>query len=255
MSTVLSTSGLVIGFGHRRLIHALDMHLRAGELVSILGRNGSGKSTLLRTLVGALEPLEGNIRIVDQDLTGLSAHQRAMLVAAVFPGRTTAGQVTVHEALAMARYARTGWRGQLNNADEQALLVASRSTGIDGWQHRPLNTLSDGEYQRVMIARAIAQETPLVLFDEPTAFLDLSARVSIMGAFSKLTRNLGKAVLITTHDLDSALGQSDRLLIVRSDGTCWLGTPREALVSGIIAREFKTDGVVFDPARRAFRPE
>lgn len=255
MSNLLSTSGLAIGFGQRRLIHGLDLELHTGELVSILGRNGSGKSTLLRTLVGAMKPLEGSIHLGGRDLGTLSANQRALLVAAVFSGRSTAGQVTVHETLAMARFARTGWSGRLSDDDRTALATAARAAGIDGWQGRALNTLSDGEYQRVMIARAIAQETPLVLFDEPTAFLDLSARVAVMGAFSRLAKELGKAVLITTHDLDSALSTSDRLLIVRSDGKCWQGTPNEALRDSVIAQEFKTDGLVFDPERRAFRPE
>lgn len=255
MSNVLTTKGLAIGFGQQRLIRGLDLALRAGELVSILGRNGSGKSTLLRTLVGALRALEGSIQLAGRDLGELSANQRALHVAAVFPGRSTIGQVTVHEALAMARYARTGWAGRLNEADRTALSSAAITAGIDGWQHRTLGTLSDGEYQRVMIARAIAQETPLVLFDEPTAFLDLSARVAVMWAFSRLAKELNKAVLITTHDLESALANSDRLLVVCTAGTCWQGTPDEALHDGIIAREFRTDGVVFDPARRAFRAE
>lgn len=254
MNHVLSTIGLAVGFGQRRLIHGLDLTLRSGELVSILGRNGSGKSTLLRTLVGAMRPVEGTIRIAGRNLSALSADQRALLVAAVFSGRSTSGQVTVLEALVMARFARTGWAGRLSTSDHAALSNAARTAGISGWENRTLGTLSDGEYQRVMIARAIAQETPLVLFDEPTAFLDLSARVAIMGAFSRLAKELDKAVLITTHDLDSALSSSDRLLIVRSDGTCWQGTPEEALTGGVIAREFQTDGVVFDPERRAFRP-
>lgn len=255
MSTVLSTSGLAIGFAEQRLIHGLDLELRAGELVSILGRNGSGKSTLLRTLVGAVRPLEGSIHLQGRDLGKLSANQRALLVAAAFSGRSTVGQVTVLEALAMARFARTGWTGRTNDADRRALATAARTTGIDGWQPRALNTLSDGEHQRVMIARAIAQETPLVLFDEPTAFLDLSARVAVMGAFVRLAKELGKGVLLTTHDLDSALDISDRILVVRSGGTCWQGTPDEALATGIIAEEFRTDGVEFDTARRAFRPK
>lgn len=252
MSTYLRTHALSVGHGDRVLIRDLDLTLNTGELVSIIGRNGSGKSTLLRTLCGLHPPLQGSIEVGGVDLRGMSAAQRAHHIAAVFPGRTTAGQVTVREAMAMARFIRTGWTGRLSADDDEVLQVAMKLSGTLGWEERTLGTLSDGEYQRVMIGRAIAQITAVVLLDEPTAYLDLTARVSIMGSFLALAKDIGRAVLISTHHLQLALEVSDRLLVVRADGTCWQGTPDEAVDSGIIAEEFNEDGVRFDPDRGDF---
>ena len=252
MSTYLRTHALSIGHGDRVLIRDLDLSLNAGELVSIIGRNGSGKSTLLRTLCGLHPPMQGSIELGGTDLRGMSAAHRAHHIAAVFPGRTTAGQVTVREALAMARYIRTNWTGRMGERDEGVLDVAMKLSGILGWEERTLGTLSDGEYQRVMIGRAIAQITGVILLDEPTAYLDLTARVSIIASFVLLAKDIGRAVLISTHHLQLALEVSDRLLVVRADGTCWQGTPDEAIDSGIISEEFNEAGVRFDPERGDF---
>ncbi|MEO8069244.1 MAG: ABC transporter ATP-binding protein [Flavobacteriales bacterium] len=254
MSNVLNTTALAVGHGKHVLLRDLDLSIAPGQLVCIIGRNGSGKSSLLRTLCALLPPLSGSVCLGDRPMHELSALERARRAAIVFAGRTTQGQVTVFDAVAMGRHPWTGWTGKLSAEDFSAVSRAMALLGADGWNDRMLQTLSDGEYQKVMIARAIAQGTPLLLMDEPTAFLDLTSRVQLMRTLKKIAEELGKGILLSSHDLQLALELSDALLVIGKDGGHWTGTPREAIAQGVISREFDDGDVAFDAARGAFRP-
>lgn len=252
MKRQLRVQGLAVGHGTRTLVHGLDFGLEQGELVCLIGRNGAGKSTLLRTLCGLQQPMAGSVQLDGVNIHSLSPRERALHIAAMLPGRLTAGQVTVAEALRMATFARTGWTGGLHTDVVDLIRDITVTVGFKGSEDRLLGTLSDGEHQLVMIARALAQCSSFVLLDEPTAHLDLTARATVMRALRQLTDEADYGLLLSSHDLHSALAVSDRLLIVRRDGRCWQGTPDEARATGVIAQEFDEDGVRFDPTTGNF---
>ena len=254
MNHVLHTEALAVGHGQRVLLSNLGLSLSPGQLVSMIGRNGSGKSTLLRTLCGLLPPLQGSVYLGDQRIGALSAAARARRVAMVFTGRTTQGQVSVRDAVAMGRHPWTSWSGRTSERDDRAVREAMERTGTTAWAERTLHTLSDGEHQKVMISRALAQDTPTLLLDEPTAFLDLTSRVHLMRMLKRIALESGKSILLSTHDLQLALDLSDGLLLISGTGACWQGPPNEAVDQGLIAREFDDAEVRFDAGRAAFRP-
>lgn len=254
MNAPLHTKALAVGHGQRVLLRDLDLSLSSGRLVCMIGRNGSGKSTLLRTLCGLLPPMHGEVFMGEARLGSLSAGVRAKQVSIVFTGRSTLGQVSVLDAVAMGRHPWTSWTGRTSLRDERAISEAMERTGTAQWARRLLHTLSDGEHQKVMIARALAQDTPVLLLDEPTAFLDLTSRVHLMRMLKRIALESGKSILLSTHDLQLALDLSDSLVLISSAGTCWQGAPSEAIEQGSIAREFDDGEVRFDPGRAAFRP-
>lgn len=254
MSNVLNANALTVGHGERVLLRDLELSVAPGQLVCIIGRNGSGKSSLLRTLCALLPPLAGSVQLGDRHIRELSALERARRAAIVFAGRSTQGQVTVFDAVSMGRHPWTGWTGKLTVTDIGEVHAAMALTGADGWKDRTLQTLSDGEYQKVMIARAIAQGTALLLLDEPTAFLDLTSRVQLMRMLKTIADELQKGIVLSTHDLQLALDLGDALLVIGRDGRHWKGTPTEAIAQGVITREFDDGDVSFDAERGAFRP-
>lgn len=237
---LLAARGLTIGhrLGRRRRVvsEGLDLELNSGELVCLLGRNGSGKSTLLRTFAGLLEPLAGRIEVAGAGLETLHSRARARRLAVVLPQTRPLGPVTAWELAALGRYAHTSWTGRLRTADRAAIQEALEATGAADLSQRRVTTLSDGERQKVAIARALAQEAKIVLLDEPTAFLDITARAELTATLASLASH-GRALLLSTHDLELALHHADRLWIISGDGVdC--GSPAALSASGALERAF-----------------
>ncbi|HKP96189.1 MAG TPA: ABC transporter ATP-binding protein, partial [Fibrobacteria bacterium] len=203
---LLKAENLAVGYraGDRRVLSGLDLELRPGELVCLLGPNGAGKSTLLRTLAGLQAPLAGRLTLGGEDFSLLPAAARARKTAIVLTERMEAGNLTVRSLAELGRHPHTGWSGRLREADREAVRRALMDAGAWELRDRLFDELSDGEKQRVMLARALAQEPALLLLDEPTAFLDLSRRVETMRTLRALARGRGRAVLLSTHDLDLA---------------------------------------------------
>jgi iron complex transport system ATP-binding protein len=250
----LHTDRLTIGYrGAPALLTDQSLTVRAGEFVCLLGANGVGKSTLLGTLTGVIPPRAGRVLLGDADLGGLHPGERARRVAVVLTERVQPGLLTAREVVALGRHPYTGWSGRLATSDEDAVDAAIAAVRGESLAHRPLSDLSDGERQRIMIARALAQAAPLILLDEPTAFLDLPRRIEIMRLLVALTREVGRAILISTHELDLALRLADRLWLMPGDGTLIDGTPADLIARGDIQRTFSGDGFTFDPARGAFQ--
>ncbi len=237
---LLAARELVAGYGGRRRRVVLDrvsVELSAGEMVAVLGPNGAGKSTLLRTLAGMLPALGGELEIEGQSLASLSPRQRARRIGVVLPERVAPGMLRGFDLVALGRYPRTGWSGRLGTED---LEVARRMIGAVGAAHlagRDVATLSDGERQRLMIARALAQEPGILILDEPTAYLDLPGRVGVMHLLARLAGE-GSAVLISTHDLDLALRTAGRVWLLDHDGELRSGTPGELLRDGAFEQAF-----------------
>ena len=238
------TVGHHLGRGARVVAKDLDLDLVAGELVCVLGRNGSGKSTLLATFAGLLPPLGGDLTLDGQALTSLGARARARRLAMVLPHASPLGPVTGWELAALGRYAHTAWTGRLGARDRRVIASALADAGASSLASRRVATLSDGERQKVQVARALAQEPKVLLLDEPTAFLDITARAELTMTLASLAKT-GRAVVFSTHDLDLAMRYADRLWVL-ADGSLVSGTPAALRVSGDLERAFGSvvDGIL-----------
>lgn len=254
----LSTIGLTAGYhlpggNVRSVLCDIDVHLQHGELVAFLGANGVGKSTLLRTLGGALSPLVGTILLSGKELQSLSLKEIARKVAFVYTDRPSSGGLTVEELVSLGRQPYTGLLGTLSASDRKIVAKAMDAVGISHKAKSLTSALSDGERQKVMIARALAQNTPVIILDEPTAFLDVASRLEIMQLLGELAHAHNKSVLLTTHDINAALGAADRLwLALPEKSTVVQGKTSDLLQSPHINRLYPGRNIKFDPSRRDF---
>ena len=253
---ILQTSGLCIGYAPKRrpriaVAADIGVELLKGELVCLLGPNGAGKSTLMRTLAGLQKPLAGEVFLEGRDLHGLTESERARLLGLVLTERVDVGNLSAYALVALGRYPYTGWDGRLSSEDEEVVRWAmDDAVGARDLAARSVGELSDGERQKVMIARALAQEPAVLLLDEPTAFLDLPRRVEIVQLLRRLVGASDRAVLLSTHDLDLALRCADRLWLLPLDGPLQTGAPEDLVLSGAFQRTFAD--VEFDPAIGSF---
>jgi iron complex transport system ATP-binding protein len=256
--SILRTENLTIGYPIRReapvvVTENITVGLQPGELVCLLGPNGAGKSTLMRTLAGMQPRLNGRILLNQQDLSTLSAKQLARHLSVVLTEPINAGMLTAWDLVSLGRHPYTNWAGKLTAVDETAVNQAITAVGATTLAHRHVNTLSDGERQKIMIARALAQEPGVMLLDEPTAYLDLPRRVETMHILRQLARNAQCAILLSTHDLDLALRNADKIWLMPKGGALQVGTPEELVLNGTFEAAFQADGVQFDPQTGSFK--
>ena len=228
----------------------LSASIQSGELTCLLGRNGVGKSTLLRTLSAFQPALQGDIlyRTGQEEsllLSSLSDKQLSRLIGVVLTERPHVRNMTVDEMVAMGRSPYTGFWGTLSADDHTIIGNAIRLTGIEALRHRMMHTLSDGERQKVMIAKALAQQTPVIFLDEPTAFLDFPSKVEMMQLLHRLAADEQKTIFLSTHDVELALQLADRLWVMEPDNL-HVGTPKELAVNGVLSRFIERDGIRFD---------
>ncbi len=235
----LQLHNLAIGYDTQVVKSNLRVSARAGEMICLLGPNGCGKSTLLRTLCGLQPALEGDILLDEQkSLLHLTEQERAKLLALVLTERLSIENTTVHDVVAMGRYPYSSFLGGLNATDEQIITTALQQVGLEHKTTIFYNCLSDGEKQRVLIAKALAQQTPLILLDEPTAHLDLPNRIRILLLLRELAHKQGKCVIISTHELDLALQLADTIWLMSNHPELQVGTPNELMSSGAFTTAF-----------------
>ena len=246
---LIRIENLVTGYGKHAITSNLNARLVAGELVSLLGRNGVGKSTLLRTLCGFQPPLGGRILLYGQDICTISQAGLSRKIGVVLTERPDTGNMTVREMVEMGRSPYTGFWGRLDRHDSETVQWAMRLAGIEDMQGRRVRTLSDGERQKTMIAKALAQETPIILLDEPTAFLDFQSKAETMRLLSKLAHEQRKVIFLSTHDVEMALQLSDRLWLMDKDGVT-TGTPEALSYDGTISRFLQCKGMEYEPSTR-----
>ncbi|MEZ4683046.1 MAG: ABC transporter ATP-binding protein [Caldilineaceae bacterium] len=255
--TTLTTSNLAIGYTHGRrttaVLDNLNIALRPGELTCLIGPNGAGKSTLMRTLAGMQIPLSGHVHLGTDELHRIPAQRLAKQLAVVLTERIEVGNLSSYALATLGRHPYTDWRGQLSAHDETVVREALVAVGAAALAARPVNELSDGERQKVMIARALAQEPRILLLDEPTAFLDLPRRVEVMQLLHKLARERNCAILLSTHDLELALRLADRLWLMPVGGPLRVGLPEELALNGALATTFQSEGVEFDSSQGSFK--
>jgi iron complex transport system ATP-binding protein len=243
---VLETRGLSTGYASRSLHSALDLRVNAGQLVCLIGPNGSGKTTLLRTLSGSQRPIAGQVLLSGRDVHRLSSLERARHLSIVTTERIASGLITGYELVAMGRIPHTSWTGALSVKDHDIVERAIRQCRAADLSGRPLAEISDGERQRLMLARALAQEPRLLVLDEITAFLDVTKRIEMAILLRKIARETGVAILLSTHDLDLALRTADRVWLLPGPGLFNQGIPEELVLDGTLASAFAAEGVLFD---------
>lgn len=258
MRIPLETVGLSVGYdakgsAPRSVAAGLDLKLRAGEFVCLLGPNGVGKSTLIRSLAGMQKPLAGSIRIAGTEVSAMTPKDKARSVSVVLTDSLPHGMFDAYSVVALGRHPHTSWTGGLGVKDRERIGWALKAVGAEDLASRQVAELSDGERQKVMIARALAQETSLILLDEPTAFLDLPRRVELMRTLRDLARREGLSILLSTHDLDLALRSADKLWLLGQGGSLKTGMPEELALAGDIAQTFTSSEVDWDSEQGAFR--
>jgi len=242
---MLALRGLSIGYDTHALAHLPDIDVRAGDFVCVLGRNGQGKSTLLRTLGGFLAPVAGTVSLDGTPLRTLSPLERARLVAVVLTERPQLGALEVLELVEMGRQPHTGWTGALSPDDRRIAAGMLERVGGGHLAGRTVDSLSDGERQRVMIARALTQQPRLLLLDEITAFLDLPSRVTIIDLLRRIAREQGVAIVLSSHDLELSLETADRLWLLPGEGRFVDGAPEDVALSGAIGEAFDQHNLRF----------
>jgi iron complex transport system ATP-binding protein len=247
---VFSTRCLSIGYirkGKTVIVQEdLNLQLNQGELVCVAGPNGSGKSTLLRTLSGLQLPLLGQVKIDGEDIFTLSVRQKALRLAMVLTERVDIENTAVTQIVAMGRQPHTSWWGAISENEKKIINNALQLVHLQEFKDRFINELSDGERQRVMIARALVQDTPHIFLDEPTAHLDLPNRIEIMLLLRRLAHKTKKAILFSTHELEVALQVADTVWLLSNDLPVQIGTPATLIANGTFERVFHSKNYSFN---------
>ena len=256
-SPCLSTRDLAVGYRTRQVRRAVLEHVnltvRRGDLICLLGPNGIGKSTLLRTLARMQPPLWGAIELEGIDLAAITQAALARRVGVVLTERIAGDGLTVRRIVELGRYPHSGWFAASSDRDRRVVEWAIDAVGAGHLADCDFSRLSDGERQRAMIARALAQEPVLLVLDEPTAFLDVPSRIELMALLRRLTRQDALAVVVSTHDLELALRTADLVWLVMPGGELVTGAPEDVVVSGNIASAFEGRQIRFHGEERSFK--
>ena len=270
---MIELKDLTIGYAQKNntkvVASGINATLHSGRLTCLIGANGIGKSTLLRTLSAFQPPLSGEIFIDNESpipLSTLTDKQLSRLIGVVLTEKPDVQNMTVFELVGLGRSPYTGFWGRLNEDDKEVVKESLRLVGIESLQDRLIQTLSDGERQKTMIAKALAQQTPVIYLDEPTAFLDYPSKVEMLTLLRHLARETGKTIFLSTHDMELALQIADELWLMTAEspsnnGLCQnpkettliIGTPRELATNGSLSHFIDRPGLHFDPQTLAIR--
>ena len=255
--TTIRLRDLSIGYpdkhNTKRVAEHLNASIHSGELTCLLGTNGVGKSTLLRTLSAFHPPLGGTIDLLDRPLSTYDDRQLATVIGVVLTEKSDIRNMTVEELVGLGRSPYTGFWGTLKEGDRRIVHEAIARVRIEPLTQRMVHTLSDGERQKVMIAKALAQETPIIFLDEPTAFLDFPSKVEVMQLLHNLTHTLQKTVFMSTHDLELALQIADKIWLMDRTNGIAIGTPEDLSLEGKLSSFFSRKGITYDTETGFFR--
>jgi iron complex transport system ATP-binding protein len=256
---VLRLDALAVGYpgraGTKTVLADVTTTLAAGELAFLVGPNGVGKSTLLRSIAGLQPALSGQVLLDGQPVARMRRSQIARKVAAVLTDRVDPGRLRAWEVASLGRHPHTGWSGGLADHDRDVIAAALRRAGAAHLAAQTFSQLSDGQRQRVLVARALAQEPGVLLLDEPTSFLDPPGQIALLSLLAQVATVERVAVLVSTNDVELAARHADVLWVAGRDGTLTVGGPEDLVYSGALASPFDTEGTVFDPATLSFTAE
>ncbi len=239
---------VTLGYGSRVLMADANVGFGWGELTALIGRNGTGKSTLLRTIAALAKPQSGTITISGRDVTSLTMREVAERIAFVSTDDVRVQNLHVWDVVSLGRAPYTNWVGRLTEEDRAKVKESLRLVGMEDFAEASMDSLSDGERQRVMIARALAQDTPIILLDEPTAFLDLPNKYEICLLLKRLAHKEGKCILFSTHDLSIAIELCDTIAMIEG-GEFHYGTAEMLIEGGAMQRLFESTQIEFDRQR------
>jgi len=242
---------LSIGYKNLMIADSISFSLEKSKLTALIGANGIGKSTLLRTLTASQAPLSGNVWLNGKDISNYSPKELAQRLSVVLTEKLPPSHLTVFEIVALGRQPYTNWLGDLSDIDKQKTEEAIKRVQIEPLIHKKHFELSDGQLQKVMIARALAQDTDLVILDEPTTHLDIVHKVAVMRLLKKLTQEFHKSILFSTHDIDLALEFCDEVIVMTAE-KFYKDTPNNLMNKGILNELFKDESIYFDKEKRKF---
>lgn len=254
-NTILSATDLSIGYTTKKektvIASNLNLNLKAGKLISLVGGNGIGKSTLLRTLCGIQKPISGTVLLNEKDIQTFESVDLAQNLSLVLTEKLPPSNLTVFELVALGRQPYTNWLGKLSDVDLENVNHAMHLTQIDHLKDKKHFEISDGQLQKVLIARALAQDTPLIILDEPTTHLDLLHKVSVFKLLKKLTVETNKCILFSTHDIDLAIQLSDEMIVMTEENVVQ-NEPCNLISKGVFNKLFKNENIIFDNEKGKF---
>ncbi len=252
---ILQTKNLSIGYTSKKevltIASDINISLLKGKLITLIGGNGIGKSTLLRTITAIQIPISGEVTLNNKDIFSIENSVLAQQQSLVLTDKLPSSNLTVWELIALGRQPYTNWIGNLSDEDYSKINIAIQLTNIEHLSEKKYFEISDGQLQKVLIARALAQDTDLIILDEPTTHLDLFHKVSVFKLLQKLAHETEKCILFSTHDIDLAIQLSDEM-IVMTKGYCIQDQPCNLIEKGVFDTLFKDEHIVFDKTRGKF---
>ena len=253
---VLHTKNLTIGYTNKSnttiIAKNLNIYLSSGKLIGLIGANGIGKSTLLKTITGIIKPIEGNVFINEKSIKNYNSEDLAKELSIVLTEQLPPSNLSVYEIVALGRQPYTNWLGTLSNEDKIKIEEAIILTEINSFQHKKHFEISDGQLQKTLIARALAQDTDLIILDEPTTHLDLVHKVTLLKLLQKLTHKTGKTILYSTHDIDLAIQLCDEMIVI-TENEVFQNEPCNLIADGVFNTIFKNENIQFDASHGKFK--
>lgn len=252
MKELLTTYNLEVGYKRKKVLSNIDLVINSGEVLTILGANGIGKSTLIKTLTGEISPIGGQVIVAGKPIESYTQKELSKHIAIVTTDKVQAGGLKVIELINLGRHPHTGYFGRLADKDIQIVRKAMNDVGIAHKENSYLSELSDGERQKVMIARAIAQQTPIIILDEPFSFLDTASRIEILSLLKNICRTDNVGILLSSHDVSQAMRMSDRIVLVDKDREITVGTPYDLICNNKIQNMFNNPDIIYDKSQSDF---
>ena len=252
MSEQINISNLTVGYNNTQLLSDINIATKANQLIAIIGRNGTGKSTLLKTLAGMLPVISGSFKLAEQDVLSLPETNRSKLLSLVTTKPKSVSNITVKDFVSFGRYPYTNWLGISKNDDNTAIDDAISLSNINELANRNYETLSDGEKQRVNIARAIAQNTSLIILDEPTAHLDLVNKIEVFKLLKTLTKEHNKTIIFSSHQIEYTLQVCDEIWLINKQKVCNY-SPTQLIETDLLNKIINSKDIVFDKENKAFK--
>lgn len=243
---LIKTKNLNIGYSDCAVYESVQLEASAGEVICLIGENGIGKSTLLRTLSGILAPIDGDVLFNDQAISHMKSRAKAKKIASVFSDQAYHAFLSVHDFVSMGRYPYNNLLGLNRRNDIKSIKASLQATGIEALANRHINTLSDGEKKKAMIARALTQETPVLILDEPLVYLDIPSKFDTIGLLHQLAVKNNKTIIFSTHDIGLALKTADKIWLMTK--TNWHeGAPEDLVLAGAIQEFLSHQNIEFTP--------
>lgn len=246
MRPFFQTENLTVGYDRKPLIRDINISLDRGKILTLIGPNGAGKTTILKTLTRQIPPISGSVFLNEEFITGMTANAFAKLTAVVLTGRETPELMSCEEVVSMGRYPYTGWFGTLSEADRRLVREALETVHALDIAGQDFATLSDGQKQRILLARAICQEPELLILDEPTAYLDIRYKLELLEILQKMTREKDTAVILSLHEIDLAMKISDTVLCLKGSAPVAFGAPEDVLTNAIISDLYDISGETYN---------